>query len=238
MFKKKTIQCSLLLSIFLFNRWQLQETSESWQLFQRNHKNILGTASHRTHPFLELATSPKRAFWSKVCFLKKFSKIWKNSDFRRRLFFSVVKTAFYVKVFCKIIFLRTSYFFIIIELEAHFFGLYSKTFRQVFQNCILRVQKNILKKNRLFEILRIFSDFGWKTFGSAAKLHTCWVLCCTCPEERWRKIVFAIFSWALSRNFWTIGAKTSAGLPKLPSACGDDHFRVFKLFSQLWKKFS
>ena len=42
--------------------WQLFETSGKWQLCQRKHKNILGTTSHRTHPFLELMNNTQRRF--------------------------------------------------------------------------------------------------------------------------------------------------------------------------------
>ena len=40
---------------FPFKRWQHWETNKSWQPFQeKNKRNILGTASHETLPFLDL----------------------------------------------------------------------------------------------------------------------------------------------------------------------------------------
>ena len=52
--KIQLIRSSLLMSIIPFKRWERKKTSENWQLFQGKHKNILGTASHGTRPFLEL----------------------------------------------------------------------------------------------------------------------------------------------------------------------------------------
>ena len=56
-------QPSPLLSMFPFRRWQRWETSKSWQLIQQKHKrNILGTASHGTCPFLELTRNITHSF--------------------------------------------------------------------------------------------------------------------------------------------------------------------------------
>ena len=48
--------------LFPLKRWQLSETSESWQLFQWKYRNFLATASHRTRPFLKLLRSTSRRF--------------------------------------------------------------------------------------------------------------------------------------------------------------------------------
>ena len=60
--KHRTVQSSLVFNFSSLKKWQYWEASKSWQLFQGEHKKILGTASHRTGSFLELLQNNLRRF--------------------------------------------------------------------------------------------------------------------------------------------------------------------------------
>ena len=124
---------------------------------------------------------------------KNFSDLW------RKIFGIFVKTAFYMSwgtfwgkilsseccivhvqgIILKInIFLKNSYFFeCFLNFSGKFWDFWRKKFRKDCQNCILRVQKNMLKKNEFFEKnISSFSDFEqkishfeWKVFCTVVK---------------------------------------------------------------------
>ena len=60
------------------------KTRQSWQLFQGKHKNILVTASHRTHSFLELPSNTSRRFLRrlKAGSLKELSQEFSRTESR------------------------------------------------------------------------------------------------------------------------------------------------------------
>ena len=50
----------------------------------------------------------------------------------------------------------------------------------------------------------------------------------------WKNVIFIINFGFRAKNFRTFGTKFSAGLSEVHSTCPDEHFRVFKNFSQAW----
>ena len=84
-----------------------------------------------------------------------------------------------------------NFFSVIFGLRApKFFGVLTESFQQGFQNCILRVQRNVLRKSSFRDFLKkSISDFQRNKFGPFAekfgrvfsKLHS------TCLEEEFGK---------------------------------------------------
>ena len=172
-----------------------------------------------------------------------------------RLFFEILPTAFwwlrftfrekFVKENC--FFGKIFNFLTFSDIELSFLSLLAKISRQTFQNCFLRVQRNILREISFGEKFVFFyqcSCIERESFGNLTKILGCGrqngilrvrkkSLKTICFSER-VVIFFIIFiQWAGS-FFGSSGKKFSVELSKLHSTCPKEYVWE-KLFSEKFK---
>ena len=169
-----------------------------------------------------------------------------------RLFFEILPTAFWwLRFTFREKFFEENYFFGKIfnfltfsDIELSFLSLLAKISRQTFQNCFLRVQRNILREISFGEKFVFFyqcSCIERESFGNLTKILGCGrqngilrvrkkSLKTICFSER-VVIFFIIFiQWAGS-FFGSSGKKFSVDVSKLRSTCPEEYFWG-KLFSE------
>ena len=91
-----------------------------------------------------------------------------------------------------------------------FFGILAKVFRQCCRNCILRVQRNILRKRILCKNYQFSINFEIWTEVWGKKL--------------WKKYSFIVIFRFWAKNFRILNQKFPAELFKMHFSCPQDHF--------------